>query len=202
MNPILTIGHSTHTAAHLLELLAAHSVTAIADVRSVPASRFTPQFNRAALRRALQEADVKYVFLGAELGARPEDPSCYLDGRVQYDRLARTDAFRRGIERLRTGMEREQIAVMCTEQEPLDCHRTILISRTLSEQNIQVAHILGDGSLEPHAHAVQRLLAKWGLGEVELLRTEEERLAEAFLRQEQRIAYEAKESSEPDRGEA
>ncbi|MCU1584342.1 MAG: hypothetical protein JWM49_898 [Microbacteriaceae bacterium] len=192
MKRILTIGHSTHELEKFLKLLTDHGVTAIADVRSVPASRFTPQFNREALKRALRKVRVKYVFLGKELGARSDDPSCYVNGQVKYDRLARTDAFRVGVERLRTGMQTEDIALMCAEQEPLDCHRTLLVSRVLESVGVPVAHIHADGHVESHDNAMQRLMTKFGLDQADLLRTKDELLVEALSRQEQKVAYVAK----------
>ena len=87
---IFTVGHSTHAAEAFVALLRTHGVTAVADVRSAPCSRFNPQFNRETLARALEAQRIRYVFLGRELGARPDDPACYEDGRVRYARLART----------------------------------------------------------------------------------------------------------------
>ena len=81
-NLIYTIGHSTHTSEAFLELLRKHNVTAVADVRSAPFSRFNPQFNKDALQGTLGEHGIKYVFLGRELGARSDDPACYENGRV------------------------------------------------------------------------------------------------------------------------
>jgi uncharacterized protein (DUF488 family) len=186
---ILTIGHSTHELADFLGLVTEHHVTAIADVRSVPASRFTPQFNRDAIKRALQDAGVKYVFLGKELGARSDDPTCYVNGQVQYGRLAQTAAFAEGIERLRRGMATECIALMCAEQDPLDCHRTVLVSRVLNELGIEIAHVHGNGQLESHADAMRRLMTGFGLDQDDLFHTQDELLDEALSRQEQRIAY-------------
>src|SRR5688500_7367017 len=97
---VLTIGHSTHDFRDWTKLLRQHEVTAVADVRSVPVSRFTPWFNQASVKRGLHEAGIKYAFLGRELGARTDDTSCYVDGRVQYERLAKTSAFTSGVERL------------------------------------------------------------------------------------------------------
>lgn len=189
MNPILTVGHSTHELEHFLALLTAHDVTAVADVRSVPASRFTPQFNRDPLKRALRTAGIRYVFLGRELGARSDDPSCYVDGQVRYGRLAKTSSFRDGIARLLTGRESQRIAVMCAEQDPLDCHRTVLVARVLADHQASVQHIHGDGHLESHDDAMMRLMAAFNLDEPDLFHTTAERLAEALSRQEQRIAY-------------
>lgn len=189
MGDVLTIGHSTHELDYFLGLLKEQNVTAIADVRSVPASRFTPQFNQEALRRALNHVDVKYVFLGKELGARSDDPTCYVDGRVKYERLAHTAGFAEGIERLRGGMELERIALMCTEQEPLDCHRTVLICRVLVDVGVSVTHIHGNGRLESHSQAMQRLMASFGLDQADLFHSSDELLDEALRRQEQKIAY-------------
>jgi len=141
------------------------------------------------VKRGLHDCGIKYVFLGGELGARSNNPSCYIDGRVRYERLAQTPEFSKGIERLLRGMQTERIAVMCTEQEPLDCHRTILIARVLTERGVTVDHIHGDGSIESHPAAMRRLMAKFDLIEDDLLYTPTERMAMALSRQEQKIAY-------------
>ncbi|MDX8055426.1 DUF488 domain-containing protein [Lentzea sp. BCCO 10_0798] len=185
----LTVGHSTHDGETFARLLLGHGVTAVADVRSTPFSRFTPQFNRRALARDLPPRGISYVFLGDELGARPSDPGCYVDGKVQYARLAATEQFTRGIQRLARGATSERIAIMCAEGEPLDCHRTVLVSRVLVEGGAAVQHLHGDGSLESHADAMLRLMGKFGLADDDLFRTHDERLNEALKRQEERIAH-------------
>lgn len=186
---VLTIGHSTHELPSLVRLLQQRAVTVVADVRSVPVSRFTPQFNQGSVKRGLHEAGIKYVFLGKELGARTEDATCYVDGRVQYGRLARTPEFFSGIERLVQGAQTELIAVMCAEGEPLDCHRTVLVARVLTEHGVTIEHIHSDGRIESHTSAMERLMVKFGLAEADLFRTPAERLDEALSRQENRIAY-------------
>ena len=189
MKSIFTIGHSTHSIEHFIELLARLDISAIADVRSTPASRFAPQFNREALRRALASARVRYVFLGKELGARSPDPHCYIDGKVQYGRLAETPEFVSGIDRLVDGASREKIAIMCTEKEPLECHRTVLVSRVLADRGLRVSHIRGDGSIELHEDTMVRLREMHHLNHPSLLDTEEELLTKALDLQEAEIAY-------------
>src|SRR6202521_1160216 len=103
---IFTIGHSTHPQKRFIALLLQHGITALCDVRSKPYSRVNPQFNREELKESLRERCIKYVFLGKELGARSEDPMCYENGKVQYDRLAATPAFKAGIERVLAGAEK------------------------------------------------------------------------------------------------
>jgi len=159
-------------------------------VRSHPYSRMNPQFNREPLKAVLAAAGIAYVFLGHELGARSDDPACYLAGKVQYDCLARTAQFHAGLERVREGMARYRLALMCAEKEPLECHRGILVSRHLEAAGITVCHILADGSLESHAEAMQRLRAQLKLPESDLFRTPEEVLEDAYRMQGERIAYE------------
>jgi len=189
LRPVFTIGHSTHSLGAFVALLNRHGVTAIADVRSAPFSRFNPQFNREALEVGLAAHRIKYVFLGRELGARSSDASCYENGRVLYTRLARTQLFRGGLNRIIKGSHEYQIALMCAEKEPLDCHRTLLVARALTERGCVVEHILADGRLEAHGASMARLLDIVGIPRRDLFRSQEELLAEALSRQEERIAY-------------
>lgn len=186
---VYTIGHSKHSLDEFIALLKLHGVTALADVRSAPYSRFNPQFNKDALERDLRPHGIKYVFMGRELGARSDDPTCYARGRVQYGRLAQTQLFRSGIERIERGAVEHRIALMCAEKEPLECHRTLLVSRALDKDGMAVSHILADGRLESHADAMLRLLDVAGLPREDLFRSQDELLAEALARQEDRVAY-------------
>ena len=186
---VFTIGHSTHSFEVFAALLRQHGVTAVADVRSAPFSRFNPQFNREPLSEALKARGIRYIFIGQELGARSNDPSCYEKGRVQYNRLARTNAFRNGIERVIRGADKHSIALMCAEKEPLQCHRTLLVARALAERGISVNHILADGSLETHEATMERLFDVVGVPHQDLFRSKAELLAEALTRQEQRVAF-------------
>jgi uncharacterized protein (DUF488 family) len=192
---VYTIGHSNGTAEHLLEMLDQHGITAVADVRSRPYSRFNPQFNREALAGALKNAGREYVFLGHELGARSEDSTCYRDGRAQYVLIAKTPLFERGIERLMTGMENFQLAILCAEKEPLGCHRSILIARYLHERGILVRHILEDRSLEDHDASLLRLLALHGIQENNLFHTRDELIAMAYEKQAEEIEFSASQVS-------
>jgi len=186
---LFTIGHSTHALESFLELLRKHGVSAVADVRSAPYSRYCPHFSKDALCRSLGDAGIKYVFLGRELGGRSEDPSCYENGRIRYSRLSRRPEFREGIERLKKGASDHRIAVMCAEREPLECHRTILVSPVLEEEGLSVMHIHANGRLEPHDGAMDRLLDLVGLSLDDFFRSKEEIVSEALLRQEERVAY-------------
>ena len=186
---VFTIGHSTHPSDRFLELLRQHGVTAVGDVRSTPYSRFNPHFNSGRMKQWLPEAGIAYVFLGKELGARSEDASCYENGKVQYDRLAGTELFRRGLERVREGTKGYTLALMCAEKEPLECHRTILVARHVAGMGFDVQHIHADGTLESHDAAMTRLVRLLDLPDRDMFRTRGEILADAYRIHGERIAY-------------
>ena len=191
---VLTIGHSTHPVEAFIDLLERHGVTALVDVRAAPYSRFNPQFNRETLASNLGSRGIAYVFLGRELGGRSEDPACYEDGRVSYERLGRIPSFQDGIDRVTQGATGYRVTLMCAEREPLECHRCLLVAPALEARGVSVAHILSDGGLEPHGNAMSRLLAMHGLqdsieGERLFPRSLAERIAEAIARQAHRFAH-------------
>jgi uncharacterized protein (DUF488 family) len=187
--PILfTIGHSNHRAETFFALLKKHAITAVADVRSVPFSRFTPPFNRKSLEATLPQHGLHYVFLGTELGARRTERACYVDGQARYDRIAALPLFHAGLERLRHGAAAHTIALICRERDPLECHRTILVCRHLRQEFI-INHIHHDGSLESHAEAENRLLKLAGVGNTELFDGPEDLIARAYDVQGDKIAF-------------
>lgn len=185
---IFTIGHSTHSLDSFLALLRAHEVSTVVDVRSSPYSRFNPVFNREPLKQELKAQGMYYVFLGKELGGRPSDPACYESGRANYVKMAATDLFRTGLQRVVEGSVSQGIVLMCSEADPLECHRTLLVTRAMAERGIAVAHIHRQGTVETQAEAEERLLRAVGLSG-NLLRSRDEALAEAYVLQARRVAY-------------
>jgi uncharacterized protein (DUF488 family) len=161
-----TIGHSNHTIETFIELLHQHQVTALADVRSSPYSRRFPQFNQSALKAALKTANIAYVPLGENLGARPRDRNCYVDGMARYDLIAATEAFKIGLNRLIQGSEKYQISLMCAEQDPIVCHRAILICPHLKNAGLEIHHIHKNGDLETNEDLENRVLKQNNLYKV------------------------------------
>jgi uncharacterized protein (DUF488 family) len=188
MNALYTIGHSTHDWEHFVHLLQLHKIEVLGDVRSMPYSRFTPQYNRESLTGGLARYGIKYVFLGQELGARRSEPECFVNGKVIYDLVAKTPAFQKGLDRLRTGIAKYRVAIMCAEKDPLECHRTILVAHH-AKAFAEVVHILADGGLETHAQAEARLMTEYHLGEDDLFVPELQRIENAYAKRASDIAY-------------
>ena len=145
-----------------MALLHQHGITALADVRSHPYSRYLPHFNQSALKASLNKERIYYVFLGKELGARPDDPDCYVEDKAVYEKIAATETFKAGIQRLIKGAQQHRIALVCAEKDPITCHRAILVCQHLRHQDLEINHILKDGSIESHQHLEERLLTKHG----------------------------------------
>lgn len=181
---VFTIGHSNHPIERFLGLLRKAGVTALGDVRSVPFSRRWPQYSRPALEQTLRESGIAYVFLGAELGGKRDDPALLRDGRPDFDLIAATAAFDAGLDRVVAGARKHRICLMCAEKEPLDCHRFLLVSRHLAKREVEIRHLLADGSAEEHAAAERRLLERAGFSGQPLLdrgKPSEDMLAAAYV---------------------
>ncbi|MDJ0845337.1 DUF488 domain-containing protein [Crocosphaera sp.] len=162
---LFTIGHSNLDIKNFISFLNKHNVTALADVRSSPYSRYVSQFNRENLKNSLLNVGIKYVFLGEELGARPKDRSCYVEGKAVYENIAKTPLFSQGIDRINKGSQSYNIALMCAEKDPITCHRAVLVCQHLKVLPLDINHILQDGSLESHQSLENRLLEIHNLGE-------------------------------------
>lgn len=190
MTTVYTIGHSTHSLDAFIALLQGAGVQAIADVRSTPFSRRLPHFNQGPLRRALSGNGIAYVPLGLELGGRGNPHSVRDEqGRISYRSIAGSPEFREGLQRVESGSARMRVALLCTEHDPLQCHRGILVSRVLTARGTQVVHIRADGATEAHGDVERRLLGLAGARHPDLFQTEDEVLAAAYDAQEARIAH-------------
>jgi uncharacterized protein (DUF488 family) len=149
---VWTIGHSTHPVDTLIELLRGQRIEVLADVRSAPYSRHNPQFRKEKLRASVEQAGLRYVWLGAELGGRPPEPRFYdVKGHARYDLVAETERFQAGLERLLTGAAAYRVAIMCSEEDPARCHRRLLVTRALVARGVEVRHLRGDGTVMTEA---------------------------------------------------
>jgi len=154
---VLTIGHSNYAIDKLICLLEQHQVQVLVDVRSQPRSKYVPHFDAASLKRAVEAAGLKYLFLGKELGGMPEGKEFYdAEQHALYARIAAWEPFQRGIARLLEGIRKHRVAIMCSEEDPTDCHRRLLVGRVLREHGIAVRHIRGDGRIQPEEELVRQ----------------------------------------------
>ena len=185
---LYTIGHSRHPIAHFIILLKEHAVTLIFDVRSIPYSRRNPQFNQKTLAERLANEGIAYIFSGKELGAKSPGPDCYVNGKVQYDLIAARPEFTDGLERIIDKTGEFKPALLCAEEDPLICHRTILICRHLRGRVSSILHIRGDGSIENNEVFEQRLVKATGSGEADLFDTETSIIGRAYELQGKRMS--------------
>jgi uncharacterized protein (DUF488 family) len=178
---LYTIGHSNHSLDKFVRLLENNNVTTLVDVRTMPYSRRNPQFNRENLEFILSEREMEYAYAGKYLGGRPSDPTCYWSRtlpregadylhEVDYMEVMKRDWFVRGIERLLEMADEHTTAIMCSEENPVECHRHHLIARYLLENHPEadVRHIRGDGSVFS-ARSIRELLSKPSIGQPSLL---------------------------------
>ena len=164
-------------------------MTAIADVRTAPYSRRNPQFNREALSEELRSNGFSYVFLGKELGGRPSQPRFYCNGVADYEKMAQTNEFNEGLDRVVNGMKKYRVALMCSERDPLDCHRCLLVGRALAQRGIRVRHILHEGKVVSHTVIEDALLKLSGRSTDDLFAPRSEQLAKAYRERAQKVAF-------------
>jgi uncharacterized protein (DUF488 family) len=194
---LFSIGHSNSPIDGFIALLGEAGVNAVADVRSTPYSRFCPWFSRNNLQAHLKAADITYLSYGEALGGRPGDTSLYCDGVADYEAMAGTPAFQSGLDRLQNDMAQHRVCLMCAEREPLDCHRCLLVARSLAARGVAIGHILHDGAVEPHAATEQRLMqwAESGAAPDLFVTGQNDRLAAAYRRRSRAVGYNAKSGS-------
>lgn len=157
--PVYTIGHGNRKIEDFIKLLKEFKVQYLIDIRSQPYSKFNPQFNQNDLKYFLDRYDMTYIFMGDTLGGRPTDPTCYNnEGKVDYEKIKKKDFFLKGIERLKSAYKKDvSIVVMCSESNPCECHRSKLIGRVLSTEQILLRHIDEKGRLKTQADVINEL---------------------------------------------
>jgi uncharacterized protein (DUF488 family) len=151
---VFTIGHSNHSAKRFVDLLKGHGVEVLVDTRSRPYSRHAPHFNTREIERTLSSHGIGYLFLGRELGGRPEGEEFYdTEGRVNYALVEGSRPFLDGIHRLEEEIRAHKVVLLCSEEDPAGCHRRLLVGQALSERGISIRHIRGDGSTQTEGEA-------------------------------------------------
>jgi ATP-dependent DNA helicase RecQ len=149
--PIYTIGYGARPLADFITTLQSHRIAYVVDVRSRPHTRQHPAYSKESLQTAVQQAGLRYLFMGHALGDQPEDPTCYADGRPDYAKIRQADFYQQGIGRLQKAhAQKLPVALLSDEAKPEQSHRSHLIGATLAELGLEVVHIDEDGRLIPH----------------------------------------------------
>ena len=190
---LFTIGHSTHSLSRFIELLNLYAVKEVWDVRSQPYSKYNRIFNKECIERELSKSNIIYSFMGYELGGRTSNPSCYDENKkLQYHLMAQWPVFQTALTQISDKLKTCNIALMCSENDPLNCHRMILICRELCKKTNffekEIKHILFDGSTRTNKEMERALMDKFKLYP-DMFRTKKECIKEAYNRQAQKIAY-------------
>lgn len=157
--PLYTIGHGNRKLEDFLLILKDFNIDYLIDVRSMPYSKFNPQYNQNELKAILESNGVTYVFMGETIGGRPRDTSCYdEDGKVDYEVVKTKGFFMQGIERLKTAYKKDiNLVLMCSESKPCECHRSKLIGRVLDIDDIALKHIDEKGRIKDQKTVINEL---------------------------------------------
>ncbi len=187
---LFTVGCSNQSFERFASLLETNHIQVVVDVRSTPFSNYTPQFNQEPLKGRLKLRKLHYLYMGQEFGARRAEQSAYVEGRVCFECVFDLQAFKQGVARLEKGLARGlRLCLMCTEKDPIDCHRTIMITRFLSRHfNIPITHIHEDGHLEGN-DAFESRLREVTDRQQDLFMSTEELTEQAYQVIERKIAY-------------
>ena len=196
-NSCFTIGHSTHETESFIKLLKLNGVEWLVDVRSVPYSQHNPQYNKENLKTTLDNSHIYYVYMGNLLGARYNNPNLYFYDKemVDFKKVRETVGFKLGIDKLVTGVNKGlNLCLMCSEKDPFDCHRFVLVSCALAKKGISVKHILENGNVIINEALEDRLLSKYKIefGNVmlfETIKTREEAIEEGYEKRNRDIGY-------------
>lgn len=199
MNKIFTIGHSQHRKDYFLDMLRTYDINYIIDVRSIPFSKHAPNYNKDILKASLISNKINYAFMGEYFGARPKSVDLYSEkGYLDFNKVKNSKPFLIGVKNVLKGIELgNRIALMCTEKDPIECHRAILVANAFYERGIDVEHILSNKTLQNHNILNKRLIDIYfpernqiSFFDNENL-SEKECLIEAYKKQNEKIGYQA-----------
>jgi uncharacterized protein (DUF488 family) len=184
-----TFGHSTQSYEKFSSLLKTFDITAVADVRTSPYSRHLPHFNREDLKNSLKGDNIAYVFMGKELGGRPADSNLFVNGVANYERMSQTSLYKNGIERIVSGASEHRIALVCSEAHPLDCHRCLLVGRSLLESNHEIDHILPNGTVQTQNQIETDMILSSGRSEPDFFMSASDIVDTAYRERSSQVAY-------------
>ena len=186
---VFTIGHSNRSSCEFHDLLRVWNITAVADVRSTPWSRRNPQFNRDVLKQELESSNIVYRFMGKSLGGRPSRPELYSDETADYEKMAMEPQFEAALSRVAVAGRKHRLALLCSEHDPIDCHRCLLVGRQLSKKSIVMHHIVSATEMQTQEDIEARILRNIGEDQVDFLSPRGNAISHAYQEWSRRVAY-------------
>ena len=194
---LLSIGHSQHPVEYFIDLLKSHNVNYVLDVRSAPYSQFAANYNRENIKDILHKNEIGYAYMGDYFGARPVDSSLYSsEGYLDFAKVANSEKFKKGFDNVERGVKQgNRIAFMCTEKDPIECHRAILVTREFYKAGYLIEHIMPDNTIQTQDTINERLLDIYypNRNQISLFSSEnlsiEEYIDKSYKKQNKKIGY-------------
>lgn len=160
---IYTIGHSNYSIERFIKMLKYHEINCVVDIRGTPYSKYNIQFNKETIRKTLIDNGFIYIYMGKEFAVQRNDRSSYTkEGYADFEKVIYDSDFIHGVERLKLGCEKGyKIALMGAMQDPINCHRAVLVGRALVEKGFTIKHILHENTLASQKDMEDRILEKY-----------------------------------------
>jgi len=163
-NCIYTIGHSNHTIEKFIKLLKENNIELVVEVRSTPKSNYSPHFNKSNLVYSLQKNGIEYMDRGKFLGGRPDDKSVLNEEKkIIEDKIEMKSWYQDGIKEIISLSKNTRLSLMCSEENPLNCHRGYVISHSLLKKGMKIEHIRGSGNNDKGKRFVKKELHQGNL---------------------------------------
>ena len=163
MMDIYTIGHSNYPVEKLIDMLRHYKINCVIDIRGTPYSKYNIQFDKETIRYTLTKAGFIYMYMATEFAANRINKISYTkEGYSDFKKVTQEKDFLYGIERLKDGCNKGyRIALLGAMQDPIRCHRSILVGKALREKGFNVIHIMDDYSTENQDYIEERILDKY-----------------------------------------
>jgi len=196
---LYTIGHSNHQIDFFLYLLKKYNIQYVIDVRTSPFCKYTKQYDRWNIEKTLKENNIIYCFMGEFFGAKRKEKELYTaEGYLDFEKTTESEKFLLGFNNILKGLQDDyNVALMCSEKDPKDCHRSIMISKKFLEAGFEANHILPDGKIKTQKELEKELVNEFYSGRKQLNlftmnMTEEDYIRESYKKQNEKIGYRIK----------
>ena len=204
MNTIFTIGYTGFDIQNFIDTLKNHEINVVIDVRSSPYSERYPSYNKNTLETKLKENGIYYRNYVSEFGARQENKKFYSgEGYLDFELFAKSEQFLSGVEKIKNSISKGyKVVLLCAEKEPIQCHRTILVSRAFSDAGYNIVHLMPNNQSKSQKKIEHELLDKFFPNRCQMslfsttVMSDEECLIEAYRIQNKKIGYRINEGEE------